>query len=97
MSRCVLSWIRKHYSAFGSSVKTSAMHPAIVLGACSRRGFFEVLKFLLAIFEGTGGAAEDDAAVIYGGKSGESGRWEDGPGGERETDICRCRERCQPQ
>ena len=36
---------------------------------------------LLAIFEGTGGAAEDNAAVVYGGKSGESGRWEDGPGG----------------
>jgi hypothetical protein len=35
----------------------------------------------LAIFEGTGGAAEDDAAVIYGGKSGESGRRENGPGG----------------
>ena len=36
---------------------------------------------LLSIFEGTGGAAEDNAAVVYGGKSGESGRWEDGPGG----------------
>ena len=35
---------------------------------------------LLAIFEGTG-AAEDNAAVVYGKKSGESGRWEDGPGG----------------
>ena len=34
----------------------------------------------MAIFEGTG-AAEDNAAVVYGGKSGESGQWEDGPGG----------------
>ena len=28
-----------------------------------------------------GGAAEDNAAVVYGEKSGESGRWENGPGG----------------
>jgi hypothetical protein len=35
----------------------------------------------LAIFEGVGGAAEDNAAVVYGGKSGESGGWEDGAGG----------------
>ena len=35
----------------------------------------------MAIFEGTGGAAEDNATVVYGGKSGESGGWEDGPGG----------------
>ncbi len=42
---------------------------------------------LLAIFEGTGGAAEDNAAVVYDGKSGESGRWEDGPGGNQKLSF----------
>ena len=34
----------------------------------------------LAIFEGSGGAAEDDAAVAFDGKGSESSGWEDGAG-----------------
>ena len=34
----------------------------------------------MAIFEGSGGAAEDDAAVAFDGKSSEPSGWEDGAG-----------------
>lgn len=37
------------------------MHPAIVLGACSRRGFFEVLKFLFSLAISACSAAVSEA------------------------------------
>ena len=37
----------------------------------------------LAIFEGSGGATEDDADVAFDGKSGEPSGWEDIAGRER--------------
>ena len=49
------------------------------------------------IFQGSGGAAEDNKAVVYeeNAMSPVDGRMV--PRGERETDISICRERCQPQ
>jgi len=41
----------------------------------------------LAIFEGSGGAAEDDAAVAFDGKSGEPSAWEDGAGRDEKPTL----------
>ena len=41
----------------------------------------------LAIFEGSGGAAEDDAAVAFDGKSSEASGWEDGAGRDEKPTL----------
>ena len=42
---------------------------------------------LLAIFEGSGGAAEDDTAVAFDGKSSEPSGWEDGAGRDEKPTL----------
>ena len=41
----------------------------------------------MAIFQGSGGAAEDDAAVAFDGKSGEPSGWEDGAGRDEKPTL----------
>ena len=43
--------------------------------------------FPLAIFEGSGGVAEDDAVVAFDGKSGEPSGWEDGAGRDEKPTL----------
>jgi hypothetical protein len=41
----------------------------------------------LAIFEGSGGSAEDDATVAFDGKNGEPSGWEDGAGRDKKPTL----------